>query len=106
MKPLALTELAALPHDDRGRDRPAADVAAEIGGAAQAALFAILWGLVKTGAADGSAMRAYLQAVYDGLTPAERHQAYGLALSQIIAGLDANMAPVSAAPIATPARLH
>ena len=106
MKPLTLTGLAALLHDGRGRDRPAADVAVEIGGAAQAALFAILWGLVKTGAADGPAMRAYLQAVYDGLTPAERHQAYGLSLSKIIAGLDANLPAASAALLAAPARPH
>ena len=100
MKPLTLTGLAALLHDGRGRGVPTADVAADIAGAGWAASFAILAGLIATGAANGPAMRAYLQSLYDELAPAERQQAYGLALSEIIAGLDANMAPVPGAPIA------
>jgi hypothetical protein len=92
MKPLTPAGLAALLHVGRGRDLPAAEVAAEIGGGALAASMAILCGLIKTGAANGPAMRAYLQSLYDGLTPEERRNgAYGLALVQIIAGLDMNV---------------
>jgi hypothetical protein len=91
MKPLTPAGLAALLHVGRGRDLPAAEVAAEIGGGALAASMAILCGLIKTGAANGPAMRAYLQSLYDDLAPAERHLAYGFSLAQVIAALDANL---------------
>ena len=90
MKPLTPAGLAALLHVGCGREVAEAEVAAELAGGALAASFAILCGLVKTGAADGPAMRAYLQSLYDDLGPAERHLAYGFSLSQVIEGLDAN----------------
>ena len=90
MKPLTPAGLAALLHVGRGRDLPAAEVAAELAGGALAVSMAILCGLVKTGAANGPAMRIYLQSLYDDLGPAERHLAYGFSLSQVIEGLDAN----------------
>ena len=92
MKPLQLSGPAALRHVSRGRDVHEAEAAAELAGGALFAAFAILAGLIKTGAADGPTMRAYLQSLYDGLTPEERRNgAYGLALVQIIAGLDMNV---------------
>jgi hypothetical protein len=106
MKPLTLTGLAALFDAGRGQGISEAESAAQIGGAALCASFAILAGLIKTGAADGPAMRAYLQGLYDGMAPAERHTAMGHALSQVIAGLDANLPAGSAALLAAPARPH
>jgi hypothetical protein len=70
------------------------------------AAFAILAGLIKTGAADGPAMRAYLQSLYDELAPAERHTAMGHSLSQLLAALDANLPPVSVASLAASRRPH
>lgn len=85
MKPLKPAELSALLHVGRGRDIPAAEVAAELAGGALTVATDILLGLVKTGAADGPAMRAWLQSLVDNLSPAERHLAYGFSLSQVIA---------------------
>jgi hypothetical protein len=99
MKPLTPSGLAALLHVGRGRDIPEAEVAAELAGGVLCASFSILSGLIKTGAADGQAMRAYLQSLYDDLGPAERHLAYGFSLSQVIEALDANL------PTATPSSL-
>jgi hypothetical protein len=90
MKPLTLSGPAALRHVSHGRDIHEAEAAAELAGGALCAAFAILAGLIKTGAADGPAMRAYLQSLYNDLGPAERHLAYGFSLSQVIEGLDAN----------------
>ena len=58
MKPLTPAGLAALLHVGCGREVAEAEVARARWGAL-AASFAILCGLVKTGAADGPAMRAY-----------------------------------------------
>jgi hypothetical protein len=99
MKPLTPAGLAALLHVGRGRDVAEAEVAAELAGGALTAAAAILCGLIKTGAADGPAMRAYLQSLVDDLAPAERHLAYGFSLSQVIACLDANL------PTPTPSSL-
>ena len=83
MKPLTLTGLRGASSmtaaGSIGRD---AAVAADNGLGALCAVFAILAGLIKTGAADGPAMRAYLQSLYDELGLAERHTAMGLALSR------------------------
>jgi hypothetical protein len=106
MKPVTLTELAALFDAGRGRGISEAESAAQIGGGALFASFAILAGLIKTGAADGPAMRAYLQAFYDELAPALRQTAMGHSLEQVIAALDANLPPVSAASFATTRRPH
>jgi hypothetical protein len=91
MKPLTPVGLAALLHVGRGRDIPDAEVAAELAGGALCASFAILCGLIRTGAADGPAMRAYLQSRFDELGPAERHLAYGYSLEQVITALDATL---------------
>jgi hypothetical protein len=99
MKPLTPAGLAALLHVGRGRDIPDAEVAAELAGGFLTTATVILCGLIKTGAADGPAMRAYLQSLYDDLGPAERHLAYGYSLEQVIAALDATL------PTATPSSL-
>ena len=106
MKPLTLTNLAALFDAGRGRGISEAESAAQIGGGALFAAFAILAGLIKTGAADGPAMRAYLQSLYDELAPAERHAAMGHSLSQLLGALDATLPAASAALLAAPARPH
>jgi hypothetical protein len=81
----------------RGRTVTDAEVAAELAGGALWASVAILLGLIKSGAADGPAMRAWLQSLVDELSPAERHLAYGFSLSQVIATLD-NHLPAGASP--------
>jgi hypothetical protein len=66
-----------------------AELAVDMAGAVLGVQAVILEGLIKAGVIDGKEWRTLFQATLDGLPPAERQQAYGFCLSQIIAHIDA-----------------